>query len=233
MGVFVNIDKFTKEFAYRTMYNYYDYLAYKRESRSEKEQDGVYTSKKLKVLEMMRANGYNASGRYEVTALINSFMGLLVFPEQTWFDELEWETFENHRLPLLKEIVNNPNTCTSTYKKIKYHKKGQIKIFDCEIDEEKTLQNVLKHMRNCLCHDRLLFYPEQADGQDEILGFTFVDEREVLVEGCKYKEYTSNSRKPKGTQIHRFELRISVEEAEDVIMEICNFLVSFDEKGEK
>lgn len=70
---------------------------------------------------------------YEVTQLINSLLGLLIFPQQKYYDKLP-HIFPDYEIQILME------KCTSTnYKE----------------NKPKSFKNILRHLRNSIAHKRI------------------------------------------------------------------------------
>lgn len=78
MSCFKN-PNFVKEFAYRTMVNYYNLKNMKH--------DGNVLPEVEPIIKKMEKNGFDTSQNYEVTLAINSMVGLLIFPEQKYYTE--------------------------------------------------------------------------------------------------------------------------------------------------
>lgn len=85
------------------------------------------------------------NGKYEVTNLINSSLGLFIFPEQNFFDKIlnEWVSPE-----LLDELITNTE---STY------------------EEPINLKNICKHIRNGIAHFRLKLMSNNSKEITEII----------------------------------------------------------------
>ncbi len=84
-------------------------------------------------IERTRENHYSYTGNYEVTNLINSSLGLFVFPEQKFFENISDNFISQELLDELKSNTEN------------------------EYDEEKNLKNICKHIRNGVAHFHLKF----------------------------------------------------------------------------
>lgn len=91
----------------------------------------------------------NASSAYEVTQLVNSLFGMLILPEQKYFDCLS--DISNKSVPKFSKIKE----CVK----------------DCDV---KTLnyQNFIKHLRNCVCHPQ---HMSLVSGEHEIKAISLVD----------------------------------------------------------
>lgn len=89
------------------------------------------------------------SGNYEVTNLINSSLGLFIFPEQKFFDKIldSWVSVE-----MLSELIANTE---SNY------------------DESLDLKNICRHIRNGIAHFRIKLL---SNNRDEIVGIEIYDE---------------------------------------------------------
>ena len=204
MGVFRN-PNFIAEFTYRTKWNYYQLRMLQETDKVEldriqNELDELKTE--------MKSRNYVLDDFYEITQLINSLVGLLVFPEQVGYDYISNNPEELDELfPTLAKCVNDSESfyCNYVYKDRKNYGKP----------EELSPKNVIRHMRNAVSHNRLGIYPVNGrleTGERIIKGITFKDYDE-LKEGKIVKK-----------QMH-FKLYVSVDDLEKLIMEICNQLL--------
>jgi hypothetical protein len=94
-------------------------------------------------------DGKDKNEKYEVTLLINCFIGLLVIPQQHWFDYLPEE-----------EIVGNSwgiNTNNVTY---------------IRSGELKSVKEISRHLRNSVTHYRFRAF---NDSKNEISHVKFLD----------------------------------------------------------
>lgn len=211
---------FIKEFAYRTMVNYYNF---KNIEVSEKVIPEVKP-----ILDEMHSNGFDTSQKYEVTLAINSMVGLLIFPEQNYYNDiLNEKSFDN--LPILKECIENEKCdYLNTYVKISRER--------IPIKEEVIPVNILNHMRNSLAHEHIMIKPQSTDGKN-ITGITFGDSSipkgySNISEKIKIKldknifcgKFKQNAN---GNYYYKneFRLTIPVEKLEGVLMEIANYLI--------
>ncbi len=92
---------------------------------------------------------------YEVTQLVNSFLGLIILPQQ-YGDGLIMDT---DICPILLKDLQNAIT-TNTYK-------GKRK--------DPTFNNILYHLRNALSHGKLDFRNEEHNGKMQISSIEFSD----------------------------------------------------------
>lgn len=85
---------------------------------------------------------------YEVTQMINSLVGLLVFPQQKYFQKIptEFPTKEMER------ILDNSK---STYPD--------------EVNKPKAFNTIIKHMKNAVSHERLSILPQGPQEIEEIV----------------------------------------------------------------
>lgn len=143
-------DDYVKEFICRTQMNYFmiQKLA------------GHNKNKEISCLKgIMFANEFECQKCYEVTQLINSFLGLLVFPKEKYFNFLSCKENDFTHVPILKNLVNK------TYDEF-YNNTYKENI--CE-------RNVIRHLRNAVCHRRLTIYPLTHSKSAEIQKIKFED----------------------------------------------------------
>lgn len=206
MSCFKN-PRFTKELAYRTMVNYYLL-------RGRTKQDNLpYSPELQRVLHQMQSEGFDVTMKYEVTLALNSMLGLLILPQQEYFSE-SISSCGFCKLPTLEECVNTPS-----YKNT----------YDEDADKPAL---VIKHMRNAVAHDRIMIIPESADNKD-ITHIRFRDA--AFLSGNKTCAFRSGgdlnrqiaAKKRRGETVYEFDLCISVDKLEAVLMEIAEYLISF------
>lgn len=95
---------------------------------------------------------------FEVTQLVNSLLGLLVFPKEEFWNQIKDQSLDN--IPGAKELKGH---ITSTYKKN-----------DGEEDEGTShLKPFIRHLRNGVSHFRVAFKDNE---QHEITGLVIRDE---------------------------------------------------------
>ena len=143
-------DDYVKEFICRTQMNYFmiQKLA------------GHNKNKEISCLkEIMFDNEFEYQKCYEVTQLINSFLGLLVFPKEKYFNFLSRKNNDFTHTPTLKKLTSKTydENYESTYKEN-----------NCE-------RNVIRHLRNAVCHKRLTIYPLTHNKSTEIQKIKFED----------------------------------------------------------
>jgi hypothetical protein len=103
-----------------------------------------------KNLEIIQDSVREKSEGYEVTQLINSMLGLLVFPIEVYLKSIP-EEFPNQRL---EEVFSK---CQSTY--------------ESDQSESKSFRNMIEHIRNALAHKHIFLHYDP----NEIHSVTFED----------------------------------------------------------
>lgn len=205
MSCFKN-PRFAKELAYRTMVNYYllrDYAP---------REEALLSPELQRVRHKMHAEGFEITMRYEVTLALNSMIGLLILPQQEYYFE-SLSSCDFWKLPTLEKCMNDPSY-QNTY------------------DEEDKPAHVLRHMRNAVAHDRIVTIPESADNED----ITHIRFRDAAYLCNRFSRAFSNGssldhqiseKKSNGRTVYEFDLRISVDKLEAVLMEIAEYLIDF------
>lgn len=94
-----------------------------------------YVSRTLINLDIVKKAG---SRGYEVTQLVNSLVGLLILPKEKVFSDVCDESVSKE---ILTQISDKVSICKDRNEK----------------DEEKNLKNIIRHMRNGVCHFHLDF----------------------------------------------------------------------------
>jgi|CEGF01.1.fsa_nt_gi hypothetical protein len=99
------------------------------------------TQKNLDQVRILKANGLES---YEVTALINSMLGLLIFPQQKYIDEIPETPLEK-----LAELGWPIPKVTGDFHQVK------------------NLRQLIRHLRNAISHFNINFF---SDDSSEIAG---------------------------------------------------------------
>lgn len=192
MSAFQNV-YFVNEFAYRTKLNYY----YQKKRFAKSEEERIDAEAEIEnVLREMNRKGFAVEEYYEVTDLINSLVGLLVFPEQATYRYISSRENDMRQLfPHLWKCMQSADY-RNTY--------------EDEDGDKNSPQNIIRHLRNSLSHNKVMIVPKSATigNKQQITAITFKDEK----------------RKPNG-QRQEFALTISVKDLEKVVMEICDYLI--------
>lgn len=105
----------------------------------------------------------STSKSYEVTQLINSFVGLLVLPKEKLFRNISDKIVKESTLNAIK---NNVKICKN--------KANQ--------NEVVNLQNIVKHLRNGVCHFRIEFYGNQGIEEICITDFFENVQRQIKIQ---------------------------------------------------
>lgn len=205
---------FVKEFAYRTKVNYY---LLKQHISSP---NLAYSQPLEKVIQDMESNGFDTSMKYEVTLMINSMIGLLILPEQAYFDDNR-NVLDYSRLSVLKKYVDDTDNYSNTYRE-KF------------MNEDMPL-SIIRHMRNAISHDNIMIIPESARYgnithirfRDAAFSHTDNDHLRAFEKKKGYSlDYLINQAKRNHKNVYEFSLRIKVEDLEELLMEIADFLIN-------
>lgn len=203
MGAFKN-PNFVAEFSYRTQWNYF-MLRSLQETDPEKT---AYINKKIQKLEeKMRSTGYEIADFFEVTQLINSLIGLLVFPEQAGYEYISnTPTDLKDMLPLLYEYIENkPGRYTNTYREV-----IRSVPFSQSPDEYNSPRNILRHLRNAASHKEMGILPVNG---------------EIVKGRQRIQEIVFKDKKARDRIEQHFELIIAVEDLEPLLLEIGDVLL--------
>ena len=133
-----------------------------------------------RTLENLNIIENSTSKSYEITQLINSFVGLLVLPKEKAFSNIDDAMIKE---PILNTIKSNVKICKS--------KTGK--------DESINLKNIVKHLRNGVCHFRIDFYGNQN------------------IEKIRITDFYKNTKKQ--IKIQTFDTTLEVELLRDFVME--------------
>lgn len=227
-------EKFVPEFVYRTQVNYYKALQMKLTSEEEKEERKRKIAVRLCHLERFaKSMEYSKSDFYEITQLINSLIGLLIFPEQAYFENMSEDIKDLKRLPTLGSYISDgggKNFC-NTYKSSKNAPQ-----WEDNPRESFTPKNIIRHLRNATAHGNLSIFSVNCDG--EITHVEFKDEqcnrrkRNPTESGSKWipERYSPQRRTSDDIKKEKFLLRVSVDDLEEVLFEISDFLLPMEKR---
>lgn len=145
---------------------------------------------------------------FEVTQMINSFVGFIMFPKQMFFRYLEpdAEFITEESKQIFERISTNREKYKyySTYKK--YNEKT--KKYDERENEELTAKTLILHFRNAIGHEKLSVLPIHSDTTKTIQAFKIEDSR-------KFKN-----------DLMEFSIEIPIEELEELIIGMCDLLLA-------
>lgn len=145
---------------------------------------------------------------FEVTQMINSFVGFIMFPKQEYFNVLdpnvEFITEESKRI--FEKISANKEKYKyySTYKKYDEIKKK----YDDKENEKLSAKTLILHFRNAIGHDKLSVLPIDSGTTNIIKAFKIEDSR-------KFRDH-----------IMKFSIEIPVDELEELIIGMCDLLLA-------
>lgn len=149
---------------------------------------------------------------FEVTQLINSFVGLLIIPRQKCFKYMP----DNISFPagseadkLFLKIINNSDICEDTYFKTVWDSQRK-KYVKTEDIEEVTPKVLALRLRNAVSHDHLIIKPLSPGRDGIITGIEFSDKPTKSRD--KSREY--------------FKLRLSISEVEILLRALSELLLS-------
>lgn len=139
---------------------------------------------------------------YEVTQLINSFIGLLVIPREKFLQYSNLQMpgrFETREAQdLLQKLNREKNTVTGRYKTTYKNYKNE--------EERLTPWTISRHLRNAISHGALDIQPQSIMQGTSITGFLFKD-----------KDKISGS---------TFQLELSIREIRLILIETANLILS-------
>ena len=218
--------RFAEELAFRTKYNYYKLFA--RDPVKWKEKEKFFDQN----LDEMKKRGYVIDEYFEVTQLINSLIGLLVIPQQEYFQAFRGvDNFDD--FPILRQCLKAQGHVFSYYEYRQHNKQF--------VSEKRTPPNVLRHMRNAIAHNRIMLEPESAD-HSSITHIIFND-------ACYYKRDNNNDyngplefygqdwkreleRKTcdkENYKVCRFRITVEINFFEPLLLEIADYFINFKE----
>lgn len=254
MSEFEDEENFVNEFAYRTQLNYYN-------ARLQQLRDAQFTSgrtddektleereriqEKIEQLkEEMFNRQYALSDFYEVTQLINSIIGLLVFPQQKYFGKIPQGSLDQNieEFPVLYSLIQRGDF-DDTYR-FPACRDGKFRYFhpvwEMNPKEIKSAKLILKHLRNSVAHFRVMIHPvngKEEDGKRAITGVSFEDACLHIKKKGKWVKDDSWERANKKIIDYKdgvenkwmhFYLFVPVEQLEPLLMEISSYFMHME-----
>lgn len=136
---------------------------------------------------------------FEVTQLINSFVGLIILPKESFYQRLQYYNrfLSNKANRLLNNLSNDLTKYKSTYT---YEHDGRI------FNERLSPKTLSRHFRNAIAHNNLEILPVDYTSEGKVTGFVFKDKN-------NYGE--------------TFRLELSVDEIRILLEAECELILSF------
>ncbi len=215
MAAFSSPNQFPKELAIRTQLNYFNLLLLEE---NDPERQVIVRRKIDDLHNRMMEQGFAAVDICCGTQLINSVLGLLVFPEQQFYNDLS--TYYT------RSKWNRDFRCLSQYlfcgdsNRFVFHYTFNNKCPSRPKKPEKiTPKNILRHMRNAVSHKKISLYPIQDNHEgniDEVTDIVFEDYPEV--------DESDES---------LFMLKLRKDDFETVLLEIASYFMDIDKIKER
>ena len=135
---------------------------------------------------------------FEVTQLINSFVGLLILPKESFYKKLENQNqFLSDKARMLFNNINNRiGKYESTYT---YKENGVV------LKEPLTPQTMSRHLRNAIAHNNLEILPKDYSKGGKVEGFVFKDNN---------------------TRGETFRLELTIDEIRTLLLAECELILS-------
>ena len=189
MAAFQNDSHYALELAYRSQLNMLILLQHKYIITGVTQKVEEIQREITTLQERMENQGYMQLPFCNGTQMINSLLGVLVIPKEEFFQQMwrynkisDWTT----NLPTLYHYIcsRNPNVFHNEYS---YYNRR----YDRYEHERNTIQNVLRHMRNAICHDKLSVHPLSDEQNREVTHIIFrdFDEQHSTLQECTEEFY--------------------------------------------
>ncbi len=173
---------------------------------------------------------------FEVTQLMNSMVGLLIFPKAAHFSSISGSgDFKNNvnAWVVFRGICRNKEAhgYINTYPG---HRNGR---YDFNIKQaELTPKFLLLHLRNAVCHQQLNVFPTELEPNEDIQGFTFKDHEtyrfkreedwQIACENGFLSETDFDSNWRRASLPFVFEITLSTEEIRVLAPAFCEMLIN-------
>lgn len=212
MAAFKDEENFSIEFALRTFINCYRIYELNKESFEEHEINELEKTFE-NVCRKIEVNDYLDLSSCFGTQLMNSILGLLIFPEQQFYNTITKSNNPNvwHNLfPTLSNYIFANDFEVFEFKCYTWSKQEK-----CAKKEEINIRAVLKHMRNSVSHKKISLIPKGIIATRQVKNIVFTDDSKI---GDKYS---------------RFMLKISKNDLLPILLEIFNYFINIEEYKEK
>ena len=185
---------------------------------------------------------------YETTQLINSLIGLLVFPKEEYFDLLESNTTFNDEEAsnIFHKYLENSGKYTyiSTYMtRDRSQVNNDPKLIPVK-KEDFTVKFLVRRLRNAVSHNGMKIIPEVPQVGKDIEYIIFLDKGMKKIQYTKEVKKTLNNRdieylgefqqkkkKKVDYDFERFKIRISISDLKILLNAICDVLLKAAEKA--
>lgn len=150
-----------------------------------------FTKRTLHIL-----NEYN--GKYDVTIMINSAVGLLVVPKEVYF--------KNNKFPdsvVNKDLLTKLQSCI------------QVNLYDGKQNTDNSLYTIIRHMRNSVAHGRMTIHVKDTNIHSQMADIETVE---------FYDKGTFTDKKTKKPITTEFKTVISVELFKELLIAIAQHI---------
>ena len=162
---------------------------------------------------------------YEVTQLINSFVGFLILPKENAFFYLEEGNIHfpwgSKAEGILKKINKNKESTKNTYLinigKNEYRKKSTSEDLFTEAD-------LIRHLRNAIAHTNFSVYPKKYRKGQEIRSLIFEDSYDLIGKFDGNGIFRTDGTKEM-TLHQEFSLVLTIEEVKVLLLSMCKVLL--------
>ena len=105
---------------------------------------------------------------FEVTQLINSFVGMVILPKEKFFNSLRG--YNRFLSPEANQLLHNlTNDRRRYYSSYTFEYQGRT------VREELNPKNLSRHFRNAIAHNNLEILPQDFTGEGKVTGVVFKD----------------------------------------------------------
>lgn len=136
---------------------------------------------------------------FEVTQLINSFVGMIILPKESFYRRLRG--YSRFLSPEANQLLNN-----LTNDRIKYESTYTFEYNGNTVREQLTPKTLSRHFRNAIAHNNLEILPRNYTNEGKVEGFIFRDNND-------YGE--------------RFKLELTIDEIRILLEAECELILSF------
>ena len=163
---------------------------------------------------------------YEVTQLINSMRGLVIFPKEAFWEKVVKYGNGQYASEEFKKIIREINSDPLAFKYVNtYLCKNGKNAYSKGKYECLTVLNFIRHFRNALSHEKISVYPYEIDSDEDIKGFVFEDENKIKIldKGDKYVRSDSDKAMEYNQQ---FTIQLTVKQINKIAISICDMFMA-------
>ena len=165
---------------------------------------------------------------FEVTQLLNSFIGFIVIPRQEFYDYLPDNVSfeENSRAQMIMDSIKAEKRFVDSYLRSKtITRKGRQFIEYYDEKEQLTPKVLIHRLRNAISHNNICIEPIKCEQLRKIEGFKFTDSNKIygtVKDGRFVKPFPGDKIE---TREQFFKITLKVDELRVLVVALCSLML--------